>query len=50
MDEFVANNMDIGDVDFDDMSVCHWEYFGQQQNLQYIGTVIIMLSLVEICV
>jgi hypothetical protein len=35
VDEFVANNMDIGDVDFDDMSVCHWEYFGQQYNLQY---------------
>jgi hypothetical protein len=25
VDEFVANNMDISDVDFDDVSMGHWE-------------------------
>jgi len=32
MDEFVADNTDISDVDFKDVSVEHGECFGKQQN------------------
>jgi len=37
MDEFVANNMNMSDVDFKDMSMGQGGSFGQQQNFQFFG-------------
>ena len=37
MDEFVADNTYMNDVDFEDVSVGHGKHFGQQQNCQFIG-------------
>jgi hypothetical protein len=36
MNEFVAENTDMSDVDFEVMSAGHGECFGQQQNCQFI--------------
>jgi len=36
MNEFVAENTDMSDVDFEVMSAGHEECFGQQQNCQFI--------------
>ena len=36
MDEFVVNNADMSDVDFEDVSVEHEKCFGQQQNCQFV--------------
>jgi hypothetical protein len=37
MDEFVANNVNISNVDFEDVSVGHGERFVQEQNYQFVG-------------
>ena len=36
MDKFVADNTDMSDVNFGDVSVRLWECFGQQQNCQFV--------------
>ena len=37
VNEFMASNMDISDVDFEDVFVGHGEHFGQQQNYEFRG-------------
>jgi len=52
MNEFVAENTDMSDVDFEVMSAGHGECFGQQQNCQFIWEryVIILARGVIICI
>jgi len=35
VDEFVVDNMDMDDVDFVNMSMGQWKWFGQQWNCWY---------------
>lgn len=37
MDKFVANNTNMSNVDFEDVSIRHGERFGQQRNCQFKG-------------
>lgn len=39
MNEFVIDNVNISDVDFEDVSIGHGECFGQQQNYQFRGEI-----------
>ena len=36
-DEFMADNTNMSDVDFEDVLMRHGEHFGQQQNFQFVG-------------
>jgi hypothetical protein len=39
VDNFVVDNMDMSDVDFEDVFVGHEEHFGQQHKCQFIGEI-----------